>query len=269
MIERVRESGDMLAARCTELLRRAANGVPSAGIFLSYAEQVEVSALARSMGEESRLFLWGGYGEAERKKAFFVPDRYMPLEELGDECTVCAAYFGDPICALEMKGSGYKALTNRDWLGAVLNLGIERDACGDIRTAGDSVAYMVCDRTVGDLIMQALERVGRDTVKVREISLYEVEELIPKREFETLTDTVPAPRLDAIVGSVCRMAREKAKALVQCGAVQCGGRVIEKPDRAVTNGDIISVRGHGKFRIVSVTDQNKKGRFRLIAEKYK
>lgn len=259
----------LLAARCTELLRRASNGVPSVGTFLSYAEQTEMLLCARRLGEEQRLFLWGGYDEAERKKAFFVPDRYLPLSELGDEIIVSEAYFGDPVCALELKGSGYKELTNRDWLGAILNLGIERDSCGDIRTAGPDLAYMICDRPVGALIESALERVGRDTVRVREISFYQLAELMPKREFEPVSDTVPAPRLDAVVGSLCRLAREKAKLLVQSGAVQCGGRVTEKPDVSVNDGDIISVRGHGKFRILSVSEQNKKGRYRLFAEKYK
>jgi RNA-binding protein YlmH len=221
------------------------------------------------MGEAERLLLWGGYEDAERKKAFFLPDRMMPLSELGDVHSVPEIYFGDPICALELRGSGYRELTNRDWLGAILNLGIERDACGDIRTDGGSIAYMVCDRSVGELIMQALERVGRDTVKIREISFYELETLLPKREFEALSDTVSTPRLDAVVGSLCRMAREKAKITVQSGAVQCGGRTVEKPDSVVSDGDIISVRGHGKFRVLSVSEQNKKGRYRLLAEKYK
>ena len=229
MREHNRETEALLLARGGELLRRAANGVPSCGIFLSYAEQTELLALARSLGEADRLLLWGGYEDAERKKAFFLPDRMMPVSELGDVHSVPEIYFGDPICAIELRGSGYRELTNRDWLGAVLNLGIERDACGDIRTDGGSTAYMVCDRSVGDLIIQALERVGRDTVKTREISFYELETLLPKREFEALTDTVPAPRLDAVVGSLCRMAREKAKVAVQSGAVQCGGRTVESP----------------------------------------
>ena len=269
MRERDRDGEALFIARGGELLRRAASGVPSCGAFLSYAEQTELMQLARSIGEADRLLLWGGYEDAERKKAFFLPDRFLPLPELGDVHTVPEIYFGDPICAIELRGSGYRELTNRDWLGAILNLGIERDACGDIRTDGGSTAYIVCDRSVGDLIIQALERVGRDTVKTREISFYELETLLPKREFEAMSDTVPAPRLDAVVGSLCRMAREKAKLTVQSGAVQCGGRTVEKPDSIVCDGDIISVRGHGKFRVLSVSGQNKKGRYRLLAEKYK
>ena len=251
MKERDREAETLFIARGAELLRRAANGVPSCGAFLSYAEQTELEALARSVGEADRLLLWGGYEEAERKKAFFLPDRLLPVSELGEPCSVSEIYFGDPICAIE------------------LNLGIERDACGDIRTNGGSAAYIVCDRSVGDLIIRALERVGRDTVKAREISFRELETLIPKREFEAMSDTVPTPRLDAVVGSLCRMAREKAKITVQSGAVQCGGRTVQKPDSTVCDGDIISVRGHGKFRVLSISEQNKKGRYRLLAEKYK
>jgi len=259
----------LLYARAEELTRRAENGVPASGTFLTFGEQNAVSSYMRSLRMGERLLLWGGYEDAERKKAFFVPDRLLPITEEDDITYLLQSSFGDPISALELTGSGYKELGNRDWLGAILNLGVERDACGDIRTAGSHTAYMVCDRSVAGLILSDLIRVGKDTVKVREISFYELAELLPEREYEKISDTVPAARLDAVVGALCRLPREKAKNAVLSGAVQKGGEPAQKPDAVVENGDIISVRGYGKFRIVSVDEKNKKGRLRMSALKYK
>lgn len=259
----------MFAARNKELIMRAANGGIAVGSFLTLAEQADLLSLADSMGERERVLLWGGYDEAERKKAFFLPDRLLPIEELGDSALIPDIYLGAPVCALMISGSGYRELTNRDFLGAILNLGIERDSVGDIRTDGPSRAFVICDAPVGALITDALERVGRDAVKIKEISFTELQLCMPKREYDTLSDTVSAKRLDAVVSSLCRVSREKAKVAVASGAVQCGGKVCEKPDREVCEGEIVSVKGHGKFRIVSLSDVTKKGRYRLIADKYK
>lgn len=263
------EDKGIFAARNKELITRAANGGAAIGAFLTYSEQTDLLSLAESIGESARVLLWGGYAEAERKKAFFLPDRLLPAEELGDPAFIPDIYFGAPVCALQISGSGYRELTNRDYLGAILNLGIERHAVGDIRTDGPSRAFAVCDASVGALILSTLERVGRDAVKIKELSFTELELLMPKREYDTLSDTVSAKRLDAVVSALCRISREKAKTAVSAGAVQCGGRVCEKPDRDLGEGDIISVKGYGKFRIVSLSDVTKKGRYRLIADKYK
>jgi len=263
------EDKGLFIARNKELIMRAANGGTAIGAFLTYSEQTDLLSLAESMGEAERVLLWGGYDEAERKKAFFLPDRLLPIEELGDPALVPDIYFGAPVCALMISGSGYRELTNRDFMGAILNLGIERDSVGDIRTDGPSRAFVICDTSVGALIISALERVGRDTVKIKEIGFTELALCMPKREYDTISDTVTAKRLDAVVSALCRVSREKAKTAVSAGTVQCGGRVCEKPDRAVSDGEIISVKGYGKFRIVSLSDITKKGRYRLIADKYK
>ena len=261
-------AGDaVLLSRVGDLFARADRGAPCSGPFLSEGEQGLVAPLA-GQGRFSRLFLWGGYPDAERKKAFFLPERFLPLPE--EEINAFLEdVFHAPLAFLSLEGSGYRTLSHRDWLGSVLALGIERDAVGDVRTVGEHAALLVCERSVAGLIGEELSRVGADTVRTRELSARAWEAALPAREYDLCSDTVPSARLDAVVGSLCRLAREKAKAAVTGGNVQIGGLCCEKPDRPVCEGEILSVRGCGKFEILSLSEQNKKGRYRLLARKYR
>ncbi|MBQ7172147.1 MAG: hypothetical protein IJR89_07720 [Clostridia bacterium] len=263
----VSSGGALLRSRVADLIARADRGVPCAGPFLSEGEQELVLSLA-GRGPRSPLLLWGGYPDAERKKAFFLPERFRPAPEEGINAFLEEA-FRSPLAFLSLEGSGYRSLSHRDWLGAVLALGIERDAIGDVRTVGDRAALLVCERTVAGLIGEELSRVGADAVRVAELSAGEWEASVPAREYTLCSDTVPSARLDAVVGSLCRLAREKAKAAVAGGNVRVGGLVCEKPDRTVCEGEILSIRGSGKFEILSLSEQNKKGRYRLLARQYR
>jgi RNA-binding protein YlmH len=71
-----------------------------------------------------------------------------------------------------------------------------------------------------------------------------------------------------VIASICRLSREKAREAVIGKLVEVDYECREQPDREVVTPAIISVRGYGKFRIVSLSDKTKKGRYRLLAEKF-
>ena len=89
-----------------------------------------------------------------------------------------------------------------------------------------------------------------------------------KREFQRISDTVASARFDCVVSSVCGLSREKAQGIIRIGDAELDYFTEDRPDRAVSEGSIISVRGYGKFVVVSLSEQTKKGRLRLLANKY-
>lgn len=110
-----------------------------------------------------------------------------------------------------------------------------------------------------------LTYVGRDKVCVSETVLppdYE-----PEKRFTELSITVASPRLDAVVSELARLSRDKAKAAVIGGVVAISGRVEQRPDREVVQGDVLSVRGHGKF-VIGESGTTSRGRVRLAVKKY-
>ena len=256
-----------LEARLCDLAARAERGEVAVSAFLSPREGAWASRYLTFRGIPYRTF--GGYDEAERVRVYLLPS-YMDGSNEEDTLTFLLQSFGyeSGIACLSVRGSGYAVLTHRDFLGSLLGLGLERSVIGDILVS-DAVpvqAFVFCDAQIVPFLLSEWKKVANDTVRV---SLLEPSEIdIPPRRFSTIHDTLASPRLDGVVAALCRLSRDRAKTAVEAGLVELDFEREERPDRTVSEGSIVSVRGYGRFRMVSLSEQTKKGRFRMEAQKY-
>ena len=251
-----------LLARAADLLKRAGNGEVAYSSFLTPSEQ-HLLKTRLTQAEQPRFC--GGYPEAERARALFLPEYMRDLDaDLREELLQEALQ--EAVVPLSVKGSGFHALSHRDFLGAVLHLGIERDAIGDLCAVGEHECILFCDRVMVTFLKESLTRVAGDTVTVSEASL--PSDFNGGRSFLPLSDTVASPRADAVVAALCNLSRERAQALFAKDLVQLDYEPLEKYDREVPEGAVLSVRGYGKFIIRALSDKTKKGRYRLLADKY-
>ena len=148
-----------------------------------------------------------------------------------------------------------------------MGLGLERSVLGDIAVNGEGTeAFLFCEAAIADFLESELTAVANDKVSARRTSLAELS--LPARRTQPISDTVASPRLDSVVAALCGLSREKGRVTVAAGLVELNFESEDRPDRTVASGSVISVRGFGKYRILSLTDRTKKGRFRLSAEKY-
>ncbi len=259
-MENKQEELRILYARLEDMCRRADKGEAVISDFLSPRELHFAESFLRG---RCAFFCFGGYPEAERERIYILPE-YMEdvcdiagLESFGAEGRIAA------VC---IRGSGYEKLTHRAFMGAVLGLGLERAVIGDIIQSGEYEAYVFCDSAIAAYISDNLTEVGRDKVKARLCTA--LPELVFERKFLPLSDTVASSRLDCVVAAVCSLSREKARVAIESATVELDYECVEKPDREVIPPCVISVRGYGKFKILSLSDQTRKGRYRLLAEKY-
>ena len=131
-----------LIKRAEDLARRCQrSGKVCATGFLSPAEQYEIQT---HLGcTDCRLVFSGGTGDRERRAAFFLPD-YMEEDQLDVSDFICAmelkAYFGTP--------------GHRDYMGALLGMGIGREWLGDIQVEEDR-AYVFCMNSVLGHLLRA------------------------------------------------------------------------------------------------------------------
>ena len=172
----------------------------------------------------------------------------------------------DPVAVLHIKGSGFCKLTHRDYLGSLLSLGLEREVLGDIELLDEYSAYLFCRASMAPYIVESLERVGGDKVTVRPTQ--PGADFASQRRVQRISDTVASARLDCVVASLANLSRESAQQMIRDGRVELDYRPEERVDRTVVTPAVISLRGVGKFRVLSVATQTKKGRYRLSAEKY-
>ena len=254
-----------LYARLDDLCAKAERGETAISPFLTPRELYFSKIFLARRGALHQGF--GGYADSERQRIYVLPD-YMDAE--GVELSALLQDFGlsCEITALKIEGSGYRTLTHRDFLGSLLGLGIHRDVLGDIVITGDKgrEAVFFCDSVIAPFIESSLEKVASDKVKVKPIAIEEG--FLPERKFAPIHDTVASPRFDCIVASLCSLSRAKAAEVISAGLAELDFECEERADRTVTPPAMISVRGYGKFRVHSVSDKTKRGRFRLVADKY-
>lgn len=200
----------------------------------------------------------GGYEFAERQIVAFIPDAFCLYEE---------REFSFPITVLEIKPCSLRfaeQLTHRDYLGAVLNLGIDRGKIGDILTE-EGRALLFCKPSVKGIICRELCRVRHTTVSVRETDEDQIAIPIQK---EKIQGSVSSVRLDAVIAQVFPGSRSSMTSLIESGKVFVNGKMVLSNGYHLKENDIISVRGMGRFQYLGEISKTKKGRILISLEKY-
>lgn len=206
--------------------------------------------------------LFGGYEFAERQIAAFIPDAlsyvYETEEEIQKEYPILCIH----ITPLHEKYAD--ALTHRDYLGAILNLGIERSMIGDIVIDGVH-AYLFCHKKMGDFLCRELTRVKHTVVKTERM---EVEQITYQPKLERIKGSVASVRLDSLLSLAFGSSRSRLTELIEGGKVFVNGKLITSNGYRVKEQDVISARGLGRFRFVGNVSETRKGRLFVEIEKY-
>lgn len=246
---------ELLKKRFTELAKKSYNaGIFTFTDFLGLAEQAIFESVKRQLGGV-KYTSFGGADGSER-----IMLRFGDEGDLGYEVPF-------PISALRISPKDKKfadKLTHRDFLGALLNLGIERDCLGDIVII-DNEGYLFCKDSIKDYICSELFRVKRTEVTVTEV------ENLPEGELyktEEITIQISSERLDAVVARVFSLSREDAQNLFSKRLVFASGREIESTSYTPKEGEKISVRGYGRFIYRGVKNFSKKGKLNVVIERY-
>ena len=153
-------------------------------------------------------------------------------------------------------------LTHRDFLGALMGLGITRELVGDI-IVSCKTGYILCLASAADFIAGELREVKRTAVCCTRLEgLPDVAIPVPeKKEF-----VITSNRADAIIAAIWQLSRSEAQRLIESERVFINSRTETRADREVGEGDIVSVRGKGRLRYLGVVRETGKGRLRAAAE---
>lgn len=213
--------------------------------FLSLAEQEVLWQAASETG--IKAVLEGGISHAERQMA-----RFGDAEELGYEEPF-------PIQCLRIEPLLEKfsdSFTHRDFLGAILNLGIDRSTVGDIFLDGKK-AYVFCTEAIAPFLMENLEKVRHTSVRC--VRVEDVGEL-PERTFREMEENVASLRSDGIISAVWKLSRSQSLELFRAKKVFINGRLTENNSYLLKKSDIVSVRGYGKFVFLGEKHTTRKGK---------
>ena len=243
-------------------------GIPVYSHFVSMSEMtLAYQALDDFYGKKwqdgKQVAFFGGYPDAERKMLCFLPteDTFLAKPDFPISC-VRIAPANKRFC---------DALNHRDYLGTIMNLGMTRDQIGDIVVKHEnkdaykaSIAYVFCKKDKAELLTE-LTRIKHTTVVSEIISC---EELEWTPEFKEISGSVSSFRLDAVLSLAIKASRSQGLMLIQEGNVFLNGRCCTENAKKLTEGDVFSVRGYGKFIFEKVSAQSKKGRYHIIVKQY-
>ena len=238
----------LLAKVWDKILAGMDRNIPANSCFLSPREQEMVQYL---FGDQEGLSFFGGYPDAERRMLVYLPD-YMDGFDFALRCLRAEFYAQD-------------TLTHRDFLGALMGLGIGRETVGDICVDAGCCDFFVADE-IAPFLLENMTSAGRVRLKVREIPLEEAH--IPHPETTQIRDTVASLRLDSILSSGFRISRSAAAQYIQAGKAALDGLPCEKPDKLLEEGQRVSVRGLGKIQLTTVNGLTKKGRISVVIDRY-
>ncbi len=227
--------------------------IPANTCFLSLREL----EMARYLfGQQPGLQAFGGYEDAERKMLIYLPE-YLDEVSLYDE--------DSPLICLRATFFEGDALSHRDFLGALMGAGIGRETVGDICVGKGSCDFFVTAE-IAPYIIQNFISAGRTKLRIEQIPLRDAQ--IPEPEVKEIRDTLASLRLDSVISSGFRIGRSLAAQYVSAGKAAIDGLPCEKPDKAISEGCRISVRGLGKIKLVSVNGRTKKDRICVTIHRY-
>ena len=207
-------------------------------------------------GDLEGLHAFGGYEEAERKMLIYLPE-YLDESALTDE--------DSPLVCLRAEFYHADSPSHRDFLGALMGAGIGRETVGDICVGKESCDFFVTAE-IAPYVEQNFTSAGRTHVRISRIPHNQVQ--IPEPEVKEIKDTLASLRLDSVISSGFRIGRSQAAQYVTQGKAAIDGLPCEKPDKAVSEGAKISVRGLGKIKLVSVNGKTKKDRISITIHRY-
>lgn len=222
--------------------------------FLSAAELDIYYQMEHELSYASAV-LFGGTNDCERVMLRFGSEALCGYEESFP--IACVAI----VPLLEKFG---EVLSHRDYLGALMNLGIERSTLGDIRIEGKH-AFLFCTEQMAPYILENLDKIKHTNVQCS------LAKEIPKStvvQVERKIVQVGAMRADSIIAKVYHLSRSESLNLFRAKKVFVNGRQTENNSGSLKPEDKVTVRGYGRFCCVNIVGESKKGKLNVEVDVY-
>lgn len=197
----------------------------------------------------------GGYEEAERKCIIIYP-YYYNKEDIETM-----------ISGVRISGTfKFTNVTHRDYLGAIMSLGLKREKIGDI-IVHDNYCDIILHKELEDYVIMNLEKINNVSVKNNSVNLEDIK--ASKLNEKELNIIVSSLRIDNIISSVLNLSRSMSNEIIKCNKVKINFKPIIRNDTQVSDGDIISIRGKGRIKINNIMGLTKKGKIKILVKTFR
>lgn len=239
-------------------ISKAKGRIDSTDFLDMYQVSLVESFLKKNKIEQYKLF--GGYEDSERKILITYPESYTE-EMLQKNYNKFLK-----VVRIELPEEEHGKYAHRNYLGGIVKLGLKREKVGDILVANEGADIVVVSdfAEVLEKELPSLTRFENSKISITEISNLKKKEI----KIENIEIIVPSLRLDNIVSDLARTSRSKASQIIAQERVFINGKNETKVSKQVKLGDIITIRGKGRFIIKDFKGTTRSGRTVVLIEKY-
>ena len=232
--------------------------------FLDGYQQKIAQKVLEQTGYKTAI-LYGGYEEAERKMLFCFPERLASLmsEQLQEDKMIKQEM---KVIAIELPNDLKGKYHHKDYLSGVMKLGIKREKIGDILVRENGADIIVQEEMLTYLFMNLPELTRFQKAKIFSKEISELEVVSIKLEMTTIL--VAQLRLDSVVSELLHVSRGKANEFISQERVIVNYETKTKNATMLQEGDLLTIRGKGKYKIGEILSQTTKGKLRVEVAKY-
>ncbi len=214
--------------------------------FLDPRQQYIVQSI---IGQSDEIHVSFHPENSERKRAFLYPPYFQPKQE----------DFGITLLEIEY-ASKFVTIEHRQVLGSIMSLGLKREKFGDIVSANGTIQITLAEE-IADFISLELTQIGKTKVSLQTVSL---SKRIPvQEEWQDKITTVSSLRLDVVFSAIYNISRQKAQTLIKGNLLKVNWKIIDNPSFIVETGDVISGRGFGRSKLLSIEGKTKREKWRI------
>ncbi len=216
--------------------------------------QLSILKSLASQVQDVRVKGRGGYPEAERVRALLYPAWLEPMED------------DFSLALIEIRGNRrFVKLEHRDVLGALLGIGLKREKFGDI-LLDEQGCQTIIAAEMAEFVRMQVTQIHRIPVELLQVPWEQLR--VPAPRLAEKSVTVPSLRVDAVIGEVYNLSRAKALVPIRAGSCKINWKVVDDPSHPVQAGDVLSVGGFGRCKIIEVGGPTRSGRVRLTVGVY-
>ncbi|BCB03279.1 YlmH family RNA-binding protein [Bacillus sp. KH172YL63] len=201
------------------------------------------------IGQQEDILLSFFPEAGERKRALLYPSYFHPEEE----------DFGIKLFEIQYP-SKFVTIEHRQVLGTLMSIGLKREKFGDIIAEDDAIQLMLAEE-IADYVRMELTQIGRAKVSLKDLALNE--RLESQEQWQEKVTTVSSLRLDVVLASIYNDSRQKAQTLIKSSLVKVNWKTVESASFEVEEGDVISARGYGRSKLLSIEGRTKRDKWRI------
>ena len=227
--------------------------------FLDLA-QIEIVQKFINKVKIENYISYGGFENAERKMFVIYPQKFNSVVVEKNLPSIVE------IIRIELPEDLKGKYTHRDYLGAIIKLGIKREKVGDI-IVDNNGADIIVDKDISKILsnnLSGLTRFSKATITLENIE--NVRKLEIRREERDII--VSSLRLDNIISELAKCSRNKALDIINMERVFVNFQCETKKTKQVKTGDMITIRGKGRFFVKELVGQTRSGRIIVKTEKF-